>query len=861
MRVRMFGRGHVTDVHPKKRELSDIPYKIASFRRGGFGDGLLESCLLTAIKRRFPKSSIDGFADPDFFEVVKNHPSCSSIVNVPWGRGMDTEMNVRRKNVGGYDLWYDAKPLPMLDGKMANSYCDLELKNRLEEMERRYYRFNGDEIVSLYQELGCHGQMDMYSKLFGLDVRIQDAFIQRLPLPPNVSLSSSYATISTGFTRISEFKSWPVDRWEIFGKWLNSLGICPVQVGAPSEKKIEGFTSLTNLQMHQQFEVMAGAKFHIGSDGFLCHVSSALGIPTAVLWGPTPSCVWGHPGQVDITSPSHRNVWWTHYRWGRDEECQRMMEDIDPEMVTVKVGKMIENTSSNSSFSGVDSCIVGLVQGGFGDGLMSMSKLKSLATPQKRTIVIVVPDGNGNLENVKKVCEMFSFVDDVIVYRGHNHNLNMARERISELHGNRYRIDGFFDLRYFRIGLIPEPFQKLSLSDLREIPSLPTWIPKGERCCLQPATRQHKGENAVFEYDETMQMIENEMKIPVILVGGPMDVQHVTSLPSKGVDAVGKLTFEETLVLVATSSVSVSMDSWVSIAATLFDKAGVYISENYTLRNFPELVIENGGEEVDKSANASEICEMMKRSLSKKNVKYEYVENPITVRGGTLDRYIYDEVITNNSYHLNDRMKDAVVVDVGSHIGFFCDLCLSKGAAFVDAYEANPRNFAIGSERMRTVPKSVLRYRNFAVWPGLDDFIEFLIDDGINTGSGSVMLDGENKIRVPSISLDRIIKEIGKPIDLLKLDCEGAEYPILYQSDLSMVKNIVGEFHAFGLPDEQEDRRIGNIRSFFSEMKTDAEHLMRHLRDNGFRIHCEYKEAGLFAATREEDPPLDIEFS
>jgi FkbM family methyltransferase len=52
---------------------------------------------------------------------------------------------------------------------------------------------------------------------------------------------------------------------------------------------------------------------------------------------------------------------------------------------------------------------------------------------------------------------------------------------------------------------------------------------------------------------------------------------------------------------------------------------------------------------------------------------------------------------------------------------------------------------------------------------------------------------------VPVISLDKIINKYSlTEIELLKIDCEGGEYDILYDSDYvknKYIKNIVGEFH------------------------------------------------------------------
>jgi FkbM family methyltransferase len=54
--------------------------------------------------------------------------------------------------------------------------------------------------------------------------------------------------------------------------------------------------------------------------------------------------------------------------------------------------------------------------------------------------------------------------------------------------------------------------------------------------------------------------------------------------------------------------------------------------------------------------------------------------------------------------------------------------------------------------------------------------------------------------QVPAVSLDSILIELGA-VHLLKLDCEGSEFPILYTSqELRRCEHIIGEYHADALP-------------------------------------------------------------
>jgi ADP-heptose:LPS heptosyltransferase len=167
---------------------------------------------------------------------------------------------------------------------------------------------------------------------------------------------------------------------------------------------------------------------------------------------------------------------------------------------------------------------------------------------------------------------------------------------------------------------IKSSFSKLSTSDLKFNPSLPEWLPSGDVCCIQPATRDHKDENAAWpDYWKTVDMIEDVIGIPVILIGGGSDIQHITKEPSRGVNAVGKLSFEESFALVATSKIGVSMDSWVAHCAGAFGNTSVYIRQDSTLEEFLEFVRINGGDIMSLTDSPEDICDSIRRGIIRRS--------------------------------------------------------------------------------------------------------------------------------------------------------------------------------------------------------------------------------------------------
>src|SRR5260370_13960292 len=78
------------------------------------------------------------------------------------------------------------------------------------------------------------------------------------------------------------------------------------------------------------------------------------------------------------------------------------------------------------------------------------------------------------------------------------------------------------------------------------------------------------------------------------------------------------------------------------------------------------------------------------------------------------------------------------------------------------------------------------------------------VEGMINTGAVNVLWQTEGKgKKVPVILFDELIlqatKQGQKRIRLLKIDCEGSEWPILFTSKtLHLIDEIYGEFHEIG---------------------------------------------------------------
>lgn len=141
-------------------------------------------------------------------------------------------------------------------------------------------------------------------------------------------------------------------------------------------------------------------------------------------------------------------------------------------------------------------------------------------------------------------------------------------------------------------------------------------------------------------------------------------------------------------------------------------------------------------------------------------------------------------------------LAGGVVVDIGANIGIFSVYAAKQGARKVVAFEPNSASYDLLT---LNVEKNDLA-------------------DTISTHRAAVTAETGQEVMIPrqaspynatrrnkkngecvqTTSLKDIVRDIG-PIDLLKLDCEGAEYEILLQADEDVLLSIAAirmEYHA-----------------------------------------------------------------
>lgn len=160
------------------------------------------------------------------------------------------------------------------------------------------------------------------------------------------------------------------------------------------------------------------------------------------------------------------------------------------------------------------------------------------------------------------------------------------------------------------------------------------------------------------------------------------------------------------------------------------------------------------------------------------------------------------EVLGANLYNLPAEFGDApVAVDIGGHVGAFTvALCEAYPQAQCFVYEPAPDTAAfLRTNVMQNGLSGRVRIEQAAVAGHAGEAVMDLTTPAASAHRPIAFSSGEAATStIPVRAFADVVAAVGRPIDILKLDCEGSEYSIVEETtarDWQPVRRVVMEYH------------------------------------------------------------------
>ncbi|NCN42369.1 FkbM family methyltransferase [bacterium] len=207
----------------------------------------------------------------------------------------------------------------------------------------------------------------------------------------------------------------------------------------------------------------------------------------------------------------------------------------------------------------------------------------------------------------------------------------------------------------------------------------------------------------------------------------------------------------------------------------------------------------------------------------------------ILIRQNTCDPDIWRDVVDKNEYKIPTTLSpDTVVLDIGLHIGSFAHLVLSRGAGHVEGYEPVRESFDLAVHNLTPFSDKFTGF-NFGVWRSdrKQSKLGLAVPATDFDTSSYSLISGNSDTFLPVVPLDPILVRL-EHVHILKMDCEGSEFPILLTSkELGRVDRIYLEYHEYGGKFDKmvidDEARIDGVTIF------DDQALIKILHEQGFR--------------------------
>jgi len=149
---------------------------------------------------------------------------------------------------------------------------------------------------------------------------------------------------------------------------------------------------------------------------------------------------------------------------------------------------------------------------------------------------------------------------------------------------------------------------------------------------------------------------------------------------------------------------------------------------------------------------------------------------------------VYEEIITNNQYHVSETdILGKTVIDIGANNGIFTLLASKYKAKRIISIESNPEAFNLLVLNTKDLENVVL----------INKAASFVSNKKISVGrepyfgniDGRCYIVKDDTGNIETISINDLLNDLDKDV-VLKIDCEGSEYDVLYSISPGNFKKI-----------------------------------------------------------------------
>ena len=177
-----------------------------------------------------------------------------------------------------------------------------------------------------------------------------------------------------------------------------------------------------------------------------------------------------------------------------------------------------------------------------------------------------------------------------------------------------------------------------------------------------------------------------------------------------------------------------------------------------------------------------------------KSFKFIGKEITVTLRNDG-DLVVANELFLDHQYRFCDEnIKKAsdCIIDIGGHLGFFSIMSsILNPNVPIYTFEPHIGNFELLKQNLKDNRIKNVHPKNLAVSNTVGQFnLEISKEDLNHSLEKAIEPVGQSQI-IQTTTLERIFaKNRMKKCNLLKLDCEGSEFKIIYSADKSIFKKI-----------------------------------------------------------------------